>query len=162
MAVMQLLSTILPMAMDAMKDKGAGQQAPMTFDQIDPISLGQAGSGGVPMNQPVGGALPFVGAPLDQNRAEGGGFGLNIGGGENRGPGDTFTAKKGAPKESKVQKAITKGSKDGEAPSDEKMGAWDKAAIAASVASGLLNQGGPALPNVGFSPGAPVSNQFIV
>ena len=65
-------------------------------------------------------------------------------------------------KKSKVQKQTETGSKKGENPDENKMGGWDKAAIAAQVASGLLNQGGPPLPNVGFTPGRPVSSDFMV
>ena len=157
MAIMELISTIMPLAMEAMQDKGAEKKPPMTFNDIDPIST-QTNQKAANLFQQTPPAMP---GGLPSNRAEGGGFGLGIGAPENRGPGDTFTAAPGG--KSKLQEATEGASKKGENVAKEMMGGWDKAAIAASVASGLLNQGGgPALPNVGFTPGGPVSNNFMV
>lgn len=62
--------------------------------------------------------------------------------------------------QSKLQKKTKEGSEEGESTDESKMSGWDKAAIAANVASGLLNTQSTPLPNVGYTPGQPVSGNF--
>jgi hypothetical protein len=158
-----------------------GDMPPVSSSSSQTVPSGRGRVGAPAMLSPQGGpSLPIGGGggggssmffndSIQPNAAPGGGFGLNLAGGENRGADGGFSLGlgggkgPGGGKTSMVQQSIDKGSTTGTAPAAEKMGAWDKAAIAAQVASGLLNKGGPPLPNVGgFTPGENISSRFMV
>lgn len=142
------------------------------FNKIDPVAFKQMLNGSVNAAQQMPNMLPdpstwtpgLAGNPPTVAQMMDSKYQTNISTGSKTGT--KVTPKEGVPPSIELPNKLDPSNyppPPGEEVPKEGMSGWDKAAIGASIASGLLNNGGPALPSAGggFQTINPTALQFL-